>query len=342
MPDVPKTSTQAAPHQHVRVNAIRSEAFVWDAHAGIMPDASVDLDQLEVWRSAGVSYLSLNVGFDLMTWDQTITVLANFRRRLLSKPDAFKLAANVQDILDAKREGKLAITFDIEGVEALNGRIEMIEMFYALGVRQMLIAYNRNNSGGGGCHDVDPDLTVFGRQVVKEMNRVGMVVDLSHTGYRTSMSAMEVSEQPVVFSHSNPKSLTDHDRNIHDDQIRACARTGGVVGIVGLNRFLGDWRTDSERVCDHIEYIVDLVGPRHVGIGLDYAFETGSDGFDEIIARNPQFWPATAYPDGVTRYAHPQQIGEIADILLRRNHKAGDVDAILGGNFMRIAAEVWK
>jgi membrane dipeptidase len=325
-----------------RTNHIVDGALVWDAHAGIMPSEEVDLGRLGIWRSAGVSYLSVNVGFDLMNSEQTIAVLANFRRKILSRPEEFMLAATVQDILNAKRNQKLAVTFDLEGVRALNGRIDMIEMFYALGVRQMLLAYNRNNAAGSGCHDEDIGLTAFGSDIVREMNRVGMVLDLSHTGYRTSIEAMERSEKPAVFSHSNPRSVFAHDRNIVDDQIKACAATDGVIGVVGLNRFLGDWRIDSECICDHLDYIIDLVGPRHAGLGLDYAFETTLDGMDELIAKNPEFWPANAYPNGVTSYAHPDQISEIANILLRRGHNEIDVTAILGGNFMRVAQEVWK
>ena len=132
----------------------------------------------------------------------------------------------------------MAVTFDLEGMNALDGSVDMVSLYYALGVRQMLVAYNRNNQAGGGCHDTDAGLTAFGRAVISEMNRVGMLIDCSHCSYRTSMEAMELSRAPVIFSHSNARALHDHERNIRDEQARACAATGGVIGIVGLDAFL--------------------------------------------------------------------------------------------------------
>lgn len=315
---------------------------IWDAHSGFMPDPAADLRNLKIWRDAGVNYLSIDVGFDLLPWTKTVATLACFRHWVLEHSDDYALVSSIADIRKAKAEGKLAITFDIEGMNALDGRIEMVEFYHHLGVRQMLFAYNRNNLAGSGCHDEDTGLTQFGRQVIDEMNRVGMFVDVTHTGYRTTMEAMEYSNRPVIFSHSNAKALTGHGRNITDEQIKACARTGGIVGVVGLNRFLGENRTDSERLADHIEYLAQLAGPRHVGIGLDYAFPVEVDGIDNIIADNPQFWPVNEYPPGKTTYSAPGQMRELTEVLLRRGLAEHDVRGIMGGNFMRLAGEIWK
>ena len=130
--------------------------------------------------------------------------------------------------------------FDIEGMGALNGAVSMVELYYRLGVRQMLIAYNLNNDAGGGCHDEDKGLTDFGRAVVREMNHVGMVLDCAHSGIKSGLEAMRLSTKPCIFSHANARALHDHERNIIDEQIKAVAATGGVVGVNGLNRFLGD------------------------------------------------------------------------------------------------------
>lgn len=322
--------------------AIFDSEVIWDAHSGFMPDPAADLRNLQIWRDAGVNYLSIDVGFDLLPWAKTVATLACFRHWVLSHPADYALVSSLAEIRKAKAEGKLAITFDIEGMNALDGRVEMVELYHRLGVRQVLFAYNRNNLAGGGCHDDDPGLTAFGRQVIDEMNRLGMFVDVTHTGYRTSMEAMEYSGRPVIFSHSNPKALARHGRNITDEQIKACARTGGIIGVVGLNRFLGENRTDSEKLADHVEYLADLVGPRHVGIGLDYAFPVEVEGIDNIIADNPQFWPVDEYPPGKTSYSNPGQMRELAEVLLRRGLAEHAVRGILGGNFMRLAGEIWK
>jgi membrane dipeptidase len=325
-----------------QARAMFAEEVVWDSHSGFMPDPAADLDNLQTWRKAGINYLSIDVGFDLVPWQQTVETLACFRRWILARSDEYALVRSADDIVAAKVAGKLAVTFDIEGMNALNGRVEMVEFYHRLGVRQMLFAYNRNNLAGGGCHDKDIGLTDFGRKVLDEMNRLGMFVDVSHTGYRTSMEVMEYSDRPVIFSHSNPKALCGHGRNITDEQIRACARTGGMVGVVGLSRFLGDGRIDSERVADHVEYLVDVAGPRHVGIGLDYSFPVNLDGLDTVIADNPEFWPEDEYPEGKTLYVEPSQLVELAEILLRRGQSERTVRDVIGGNFIRLAREVWK
>lgn len=325
-----------------KVQSILDGEVIWDAHSGFMPDPAADLDNLRIWLDAGVDYLSIDVGFDLLPWEKTVATLAAFRHWILARPSEYALVSSADEILAAKSAGRLAVTFDIEGMNALDGRIEMVEFYHHLGVRQILFAYNRNNLAGGGCHDEDTSLTAFGRQVIDEMNRLGMFVDVTHTGYRTTMEVMEYTDRPVIFSHSNPKALCGHGRNITDEQIKACARTGGIIGVVGLNRFLGENRTDSERLADHVEYLIDLAGPRHVGIGLDYAFPVEIEGIDTVIADNPQFWPKNEYPAGATTYAAPAQMRELVEVLMRRGQPERTVRDVMGGNFLRLAREIWR
>lgn len=326
-----------------RARKLYADALIWDTHSGFMPDPAADLNNLRIWRDAGINYLSIDVGFDLMPWQNTVKTLAAFRKWVLAHSDHYRLVTNVDEIVEAKAQGKLAITFDIEGMNALDGRIEMVEFYHHLGVRQMLFAYNRNTLAGGGCHDDDTGLTAFGKQVIDEMNRLGMFVDVTHCGHRTSMEVMEYSNQPVIFSHSNAKALAGHGRNIADDQIRACAKTGGVIGIVGINFFLGDDNASSERLADHVDHLLDVAGPDHVGIGLDFAFPVEMEGIDEIIASNPQFWPKSeGYGAKPTVYAKPAQLAEMTEILLKRGHSDQTVTKVLGQNFFNLAKKVWK
>ena len=319
---------------------LHQDALVWDNHAGFGPDPSVDLEILEAWRAAGVDYLSVNVGYDVISWQQTVKNIGAFLTWFEKHPDRFTLIRRAEDILAAKREGKLAIAFDLEGMNALDGESYMVSFFYRLGVRQMLFAYNRTNLAGGGCHDEDPGLTAFGRRVVEEMNRVGMLVDCSHTGYRTTMEVLETAEAPVIFSHSNPLALHKHGRNIRDEQIRACARTGGVVGINGIGLFLSDRQASTKTMVDCICYVADLVGTEHVGIGLDYTPAS----LDEIVSLDPHYWPSSeGYGQGgPSRVAHPAQLPEITDALLARGWAEGDIRKLLGENFLRVARAVWK
>src|SRR5690606_36645690 len=128
----------------------------------------------------------------------------------------------------------------------------LVSLYYELGVSWMLIAYNRNNAAGSGCQDEDRGLTDFGRMVIDEMTRVGMIVCCSHTGYRTAREVIDYSKNPVIFSHSNPRALRDHPRNIPDELMKACAARGGVVGINGIGLFLGENDNSTEAIVRHI------------------------------------------------------------------------------------------
>jgi membrane dipeptidase len=327
--------------EHVR--DLYAKALVWDTHSGFMPEPTADLNHLHIWRAAGVDYLSINIGFDIQPWEHTVKTLACFRHWILAHGDDFALAGTVQDVRRAKAEGKMAVTFDIEGMNALDGRLEMVEFYHRLGVRQMLFAYNRNNLAGGGCHDENIGLTDFGRAVIREMNRVGMFVDVTHCSYRTSMEAIEYSAQPVIFSHSNPRALYDHERNITDKQIKACATKGGVIGVVGVGRFLATDEIDAQVLADHVDYLLDVAGPQHVGIGLDYPFPVDALHTDDLVRANPEFWPIDrGYGVSNLRYITPDQLLELTDILLRRGRSEPAVRGVLGENFLRLAGEVWR
>jgi membrane dipeptidase len=315
-------------------------ALIWDAHSGFAPSVGADLNALSQWRNAGVGFLSVNVGYDVMPWGDTLRTLAAFRRWIAASDD-YALVARARDIEAVHREGRMAVAFDIEGALAMGGALDMVPLYHDLGVRQMLLAYNRGNEAAGGCHDRDVGLSQFGRQVVAEMNRVGMVVDCSHCSFRTTMDVMECSTAPVVFSHSNARSLSDHQRNIVDEQARACAATGGVVGLAGYQLFLGGGRPTVDKLADHIDYFCDLVGPAHVGLGLDFDWAPDDAESVALFATMRDYWPAEQYPEGPALFLGPESLPELADVLVQRRYDERDVRAILGENFLRVASEVW-
>jgi membrane dipeptidase len=326
-----------------RIDRLYRSTLIWDTHSGFMPDPAADLSNLRIWKDAGVTHLSINVGFDLMPWQDTVTTLAVFRKWLADHADDFVLSRTASDVSRAKAEGKMSITFDLEGMNALNGRVEMVSFYHDLGVRQMLFAYNRNNLAGGGCHDEDTGLTAFGREVIDEMNRLGMFVDVSHSGYRTSMEVMEYSRRPVIFSHSNARAVYAHGRNISDEQIRACAATGGIVGATGIGLFLGGSTDTAVRLADHVEHLISVAGPEHVGIGLDYGFPVEVADLDVILANNPEFWPESeGYHDSSMTFVAPAQIIDLAAELDRRGHEGATIQGVIGENFLKLANEMWR
>ncbi|HLJ21362.1 MAG TPA: membrane dipeptidase [Stellaceae bacterium] len=323
-----------------RAAELHRSALVWDDHGGFGFTKASALEGLERWRAAGIDYLSINAGYDVMPWTETLGATSQYRHWIRTHPELLVQVEKLDDIHRARREGKLAVAFDLEGMNALNGDIGMVDLYYRLGVRQMLFAYNRNNLAGGGCHDEDVGLTDFGRAVIREMNRVGMVVDCSHCSYRTSMEAIELSESPVIFSHANARKLCDHERNIWDDQIKACAATGGVIGVTGVGIFLGPKGPTVEHLVEHIDHMVDLVGAEHVGFGMDSVFLVHEP--HQPFTRNREYWPERQYPDGGTGYVPPEAAPRLTQALLDRGFSDQDIRGILGANFLRVAQMVWK
>ncbi|MBS0421293.1 MAG: membrane dipeptidase [Proteobacteria bacterium] len=326
-----------------RATSLLASSLVWDNH-GCMPvgrpnDTSF-LSQLERYRAVGVDAVMLNVGFGEMSVEDHLRTLASLRHWLKANSRQYQIISRVQDIEAARANGRLAVGFDIEGANAIGEQLSLIELYYDLGVRWMLLAYNRNNRVAGGCQDEDTGLTSFGRQALLEMERVGMQVCLSHTGHRSAREVLELASQPVIFSHSNPSAVHSHPRNIPDDLIRACANTGGVIGINGVGIFLGCNDTASATYARHIDHVVQLVGPQHVSIALDYVFDT-QEVDDYLRKMRHTFPPGLGYELGA-RFVAPEQLPEIVEVLLGWGYAESDLQAILGGNLLRLAKAVWK
>ena len=320
-----------------QARSIHKHSLVWDTHACFRLHPTADLSELKRYNDSGVDFVSLNIGMDLNSFENTLQVLARYRSYIASHPDQYVLALTVNTIRKAKESGRLAIAFDLEGSDPLLGNLHMISLYYDLGVRQMLLAYNKDNRASGGCMEGHIGLTEFGRGVVREMNRVGMVVDVSHMGYRATLETFEVSTAPVIFSHANPSGLWEHARNISDEQIKACARTGGVVGINGIGDFLGG--TSSERIVQNLEYVMKLVGPEHVGLGLDYVVDKQE--LIEYVEGHPDIFPPDKIKN-ILSFVEPEQFPEFTELLYQKGYSEQIISGILGGNFLRVAEGVWK
>lgn len=317
-------------------------ALVWDNHA-CMPLRAEDnrfLDELERCRNAGVNVISLNVGFGEQGVEQHTRMLAHFRHWLQQRPDDYVIVQTVEDVRAAHASGRLGVCFDIEGMNALGGQASLVELYYELGVRWMLIAYNRNNIAGGGCLDDDQGLTAFGRSVIEEMNRVGMVLCCTHTGYRTAREAIELSTDPVIFSHSNPRGVWDNPRNVPDDLMRACANRGGVICLSGIGIFLGQNNNSTETFVKHVLYALDVVGEDHVGIGLDYVFDKNE--LAEFVATQPALFPVNSYGTAELHMIPPWRLPEIADALSKQGLAEAAIKKVFGENLERISSLVWK
>ena len=315
---------------------------VWDHHAclPLRPNDPAFLPQLARHKAAGFDAITVNIGFGEQGPEEHLRMIAALRHWLMARPEEYLLLLEADDVERARSTGRLAVGFDIEGANAVGDQLSLIQLYYDLGVRWMLMAYNTSNRAGGGCQDEDGGLTNFGRAMVAEMERVGMLLCLSHTGHRTVREVLAMATQPLIFSHSNCAALHPHPRNIPDELIRACAATGGVVGINGVGIFLGKNDISSETYARHVDHVVQLVGPAHVSIALDYVFDMRE--LEEHLEKmKGTFPPGLGYEMGA-RFVPPEQLEEIVVTLQGWGYSDTDLTALLGGNLLRLAKQVWK
>lgn len=240
--------------------------------------------------------------------------------QLMEKTDKIKLILRGKDVDEAKSENKLGALLSIEGGEALEGDLSLLRMFYKLGVRAMTLTWSlRNDLGDGILGSDNYGITAFGKDVIKEMNRLGMIVDVSHLNERGFWDAINICEKPLIASHSDCKALCRHPRNLSDEQIKAIADKGGVIGINFCPNFLRDDDNASiEDVLDHIEHIVNLVGINHVGFGSDFdGIEKTPLGLDDVAS----------FP-------------KILDGLKKRGFSDDEINSISHVNFERIIKEI--
>ncbi len=301
--------------------------------------------QVDQYFAGGVTAGSFTVAADFETSVlSTIKSIARTRSFFLGNPDRFVLVDGGDDIVRARQQGKLAVSFNFQGTNPLTGDLDMLEVYRRLGVGHVLLAYNSRNMVGDGCHErTDGGLSRFGIQAIERMNQVGIIVDGSHTGVRTTMEMFEVTKAPAIFSHSSPRALCGHERCISDDQIRACASTGGVIGLMGVGLFFSDTAADipGERIVEGIDYVARLVGPEHAGLGLDYVNDS-KQMMRMLGAGGRHYGDGSGYQVDEIHFASPTVIPEIAERLLERGYGEQAVRGILGENWLRVCREVWK
>ncbi|RAR63338.1 MULTISPECIES: dipeptidase [Halomonadaceae] len=248
------------------------------------------------------------------------------------------------DIARAKQEGKTGVIYGFQNAHAFEDQLGYIEIFKQLGVGIVQMCYNTQNLVGTGCYERDGGLSGFGHEVVAEMNRVGIMCDLSHVGETTSREVIEASEKPVCYSHCLPSGLKEHPRNKSDAELRFIAEHGGFVGVTMFTPFLraGVDATVDDYV-EAIEYVMNIVGEDAIGIGTDFTQGHGHDFFewlthDKGYARRLTRFGKIINPEGI------RTIGEfpnLTEALLRRGMSEHQVCKIMGENWVRTLKDVW-
>jgi microsomal dipeptidase-like Zn-dependent dipeptidase len=317
----------------------RMPPLLWEQHCCLPLSPAADVGELARYRRPGGSFASVNVGYAPHSGADVLGLLDAWRRAIAAD-DRLGLATSVEDVDAAHRTGGVAVAFDLEDSGPLDGDLNRVRQFYDLGVRTMLPTYNHRNAAGCGCLDeTDDGLTGYGRELVREMNAVGMVVDGSHCSVRTGLDLCAVSAEPVVYSHSCMRAVWEHPRNVTDEQARACAATGGVVGITGVGIFLGPNDASVEALVRHIDYAVDLVGPEHVGVSTDFPFD--HEDLNRELRENAHLFSDWFTRWGPIDFLAPERLFTVGDALRDRGYPQDAITAILGGNLRRVAGQVW-
>ncbi|ATN85355.1 dipeptidase [Coxiella burnetii] len=330
-------------HLEQKIKIIKNQSIIADLALGFEPEIEVPhkWNLLDRYSQSGIHYVGLALAGEFTNFETAIRYISRHRTRIQSEPNKYIIVDKAEDILTAKKQKKLALGFWLQGSNPLANDINMVKTYYQLGIRYILLAYNtRNAIGDGVVEKIDGGLSQFGFKVIEEMNRVGMLIDLSHGGIKTSLEAIEASKDPVIFSHSNAYGVATHIRNLIDEQIIAVARKGGVVGVNGVALFLGAEKSSSKKFVDHIDYMTNLVGSsNHISLGLDLVY------FHEILEMFYKKAGATTYPKGYLGSMdsfQPEKIDELIEELLKRGYSDSAIKNILGGNFFRVAKRVWK
>mgnify|MGYP001066115200 CR=1 FL=1 len=263
------------------------------------------------------------------------------------------LVRQVADIERAKAEGKLGLILHCQGTALIEDEIDLVDAYHQAGLRIVQLCYNTKNLVGDGASErTDCGLSYFGVKLIERLNALGMIVDCSHTGHRTSMEAVEVSTAPVIISHANARAVQDNGHNVSDELIRAVAESGGVVGTVGFPAFL-TWEEQPtlDQFIDDIAYKANLVGIDHTGIGIDY-YE-GQHPIEDDAAATARYerrlaqgqWRAEDYPPPPYKFPQgietPRTLLRLTERLVERGFSEEDIRKVWGLNWMRVYREVW-
>jgi membrane dipeptidase len=286
---------------------------------------------------------------------QSLARISTILKRINRLPDQAMLVESVADMHRAKQQGKLGVMLHFQTCSPFERDLGLIEVFYRIGVRVALLTYNIQNYVSDGIAETgNAGLSKFGRRVIEDMNRVGMVVDGSHSGEKATFQAMEISSAPVIFSHSNCKAVYNHMRNITDDQIRACAQTGGVIGMIGLPYFTAPGRDPKiEDIVKHAVHIAELVGTDHIGLAMDYfdgivPYATPEQEVARLTVQDSagDLWSPGDIPVHPWSLAPgletPAGMRDLTAALFQHGFSYEDCRKIVGGNFLRVFEQVWK
>ncbi|HEX7914769.1 dipeptidase [Rudaea sp.] len=298
----------------------------------------------EMFRNCGITAFHNSVGVG--SYDEALQFIAAWSGFAGRNSEVFSLVGRVDDIDRAKAKRKIAVVMGLQNADQFRTPAD-VKDFYDLGLRCAQLTYNTQNLiGSGSTERVDGGVSDYGVKIIEAMNDAGMLIDVSHSGDRTTLDAIELSPRPIAITHSNCRALNNHPRLKTDEAIKKLAAKGGVMGITGVRNFVKDKEpTTIEDIVDHIDHVVKLVGIEHVGIGSDSDL-TGydhmpKDQYEKLKAAYKASYSFRSRID-TDGFDHPQKVYDLTEALLRRGYGEANIQAVLGGNFRRLLGATWK
>ena len=300
-----------------------------------------------MFRTCGITGFHNSVGVGgASAYEDALQFIAAWSGFAGRNSHVFSLVGKVADLDAAKAKQKIAVIMGLQNADEFREPKD-VKAFYELGLRCAQLTYNTQNLiGSGSTERVDGGISDYGIEIIKAMNEVGMLVDVSHSGDKTTLDAIELSPKPIAFTHSNCRALNNHPRLKTDEAIRKLAAKGGVMGITGVRMFVKDKEpTTVEDIVDHIDHVVKLVGIDHVGIGSD-ADLMGYDHMpaDQYKQLKAGYKASYAFRDKIDTdgFDHPRKVYDLTAALIRRGYSDSNIQAVLGGNFRRLLGSTWK
>jgi len=329
-------------------------AFVFDANCLASVGQTPPIEQqalMNAIRDSGVTIIKSTLGGGNGTFDQALADIADIEQLIELWPDYLMTVRTASDMNAAQQSRKLGLIYSFEAASMHEGKLERIALFRRLGVRIMQLTYNRRTPFGVGCLEGDAGgLTGLGRQAIASMNQLGVAVDLSHSNTQTTREAIAACAKPPIFTHTGCRSVYNHPRSKEDQDMKALADKGGVMGIYMLPFLTASPRQPMlDDYLRHMEYALKICGEDHVGIGSDTSLETVTPSDIEATRKEVEERKAagiSAPGEDRTPYIPdintPRKLELVADALLRRGHSPAAVEKILGANFRRVLTEIWN
>jgi membrane dipeptidase len=310
-----------------------------------------------VLRDAGITAVNLTVSHFEADFEQTMDGMADWLAVMNRPGSGWRKVEKAADIKACHRDGKVGLIMGWQNLRPIADKLDRLVLLKTVGLRVAQLTYNRRNFLGDGCLEPeDGGMSAMGGDAVRLMNELGIAIDLSHVGQRTSVMAAEASSKPVLATHANARSVTPALRNKSDDAIRAIAATGGVIGVSNYGPMCWDGDPKRHPSLDdferHLDFIVDLVGIDHVGLGTDMPAVADLD----TVAHITKFTLGT-FPAAIAKYAEAfsndirarylsdcsshSDLSKITQRLQQRGWSDADILKFLGGNFLRAFGDIW-